>query len=119
MHNDTAGTAMLRPTANLAVMSHHTGIGLARLSFQTIESTRETRDPRNVQAIYRSVPTFLALQCQGRGRRTSIIDIGVIIWNAVLSAVMMASEGKDAVEAEAPRNVGLYVDLRTKDSVVM
>lgn len=77
------------PTINLAVISHHIGAGLFRLPLHTIELTKKMRQPVKVQAMYNRVPTFRALQCQGKGNRTRIIESGESTCKTMSIAGMM------------------------------
>jgi hypothetical protein len=73
---------------NFVVISHQTGAGLLMFPFHTIELTKKTRDPVKDQAMYNRVPTLRALQCHGRGRMMRNIDMGAMIWKAMLVAVI-------------------------------
>lgn len=93
MHSETAGTATPSPTMNLEVISHQTGATSSVLPLQMIELRKKMREPVKVQAMYSKVPKFRALQCQGRGRRTRIMDIGATTWKATSIAGMLKEKG--------------------------
>ena len=68
--------------------SHHAGAQLMAFPFQTIESTKWTRQASAVQTMYMQVPTFQASKCQYRGTTARMNPIPENTENTVVEAVI-------------------------------